>query len=369
MLARGTAPPGAVGDPSTPHRVLRGVLQPRDKPPALALAQSTSGQAGYHLGLAMLCLTQWIQRRWPSTGTVPWIWAIPAAHTRNEAGSDTPQTPPPPPDHSTPSPAGTTPSTGSSAAWVLARSQHTPFPPLTKRSTKYASSCAKSLPRQQKTASFSSEPPGLQLTTQAHRCERTHTPTQHTPPRNPRPCPSPLAAHPRTHTRPPSRAPPGPATRASPTCPNNSTRPPRTHPPDTPQQPSDSTTRTHPPRGAPRPAARPPRPVARKRPPRTPQKTQANPPRPPNAARANCSPPRTPTYTASHVAGPRPSQASKERARARRLPPPLLPTRSARRAARSRPRPASHPGPPYSLRTCPPSSLPWQQQKPLPTNP
>ena len=63
MLAPGTAPPGAVGDPTTQHRVLRGVLRPGDKPPARTLAQITSGKAGYHLGLAMLCLTHWIQRR------------------------------------------------------------------------------------------------------------------------------------------------------------------------------------------------------------------------------------------------------------------------------------------------------------------
>ena len=73
MLAPGTAPPGAVGDPTTQHRVLRGVLKPGEKPPARALAHITSGKAGYHLGLAMLCLTHWIQRRWPPTGTVPWI--------------------------------------------------------------------------------------------------------------------------------------------------------------------------------------------------------------------------------------------------------------------------------------------------------
>ena len=57
MLAPGTAPPGAVGDPTTQHRVFRGVPQPRDKPPARALAQITSGKASYYLGLAMLCLT------------------------------------------------------------------------------------------------------------------------------------------------------------------------------------------------------------------------------------------------------------------------------------------------------------------------
>ena len=33
MLAPGAAPPGAVGDPTSPQRVLRGVLQPGDKPP------------------------------------------------------------------------------------------------------------------------------------------------------------------------------------------------------------------------------------------------------------------------------------------------------------------------------------------------
>ena len=73
MLAPGAAPPGAVGDPTTQHRVLRGVLQPGDNPPARALAQISSGKAGYHLGLAMLCLTHCIQRRWPPMGTVPWI--------------------------------------------------------------------------------------------------------------------------------------------------------------------------------------------------------------------------------------------------------------------------------------------------------
>ena len=93
-------PTGAVGDPTTQHRVLRGVLQPGDKPPARALAQITSSKAGYHLGLAMLCLTDWIQRRWPPTGTVPWVWAIPTAHTQVEAGPDTRPTPPPRPQQS-----------------------------------------------------------------------------------------------------------------------------------------------------------------------------------------------------------------------------------------------------------------------------
>ena len=56
-----------------PTRGSRGILQPGDKPPARALAQSTSGRAGYNLGLAMLSLTGLIKCRWPSTGTVPWI--------------------------------------------------------------------------------------------------------------------------------------------------------------------------------------------------------------------------------------------------------------------------------------------------------
>ena len=100
MLAPEAARPGAIGDPTTPHRVFRGVLQPGDKPPARALAQITSGKAGYHLGLAMLCLTHWIQRRWPPTGTVPWIWAFPTAHTQIKAEPDTRPNPPPRPQNS-----------------------------------------------------------------------------------------------------------------------------------------------------------------------------------------------------------------------------------------------------------------------------
>ena len=99
MPAPGAAPPGATGDPTTTHKVLRGVLQPRDQAPARALAQITSRRAGYHLGLAMLCLSHLIKRRWPSTRTVPWIWAIPTAHTQVQAGLDT-KTTPPKPQHS-----------------------------------------------------------------------------------------------------------------------------------------------------------------------------------------------------------------------------------------------------------------------------
>ena len=114
MLAPGVAPPGAVGDPTTPHRVLRGALQAGDKPPARALAKITSGRAGYHLRLAMLCLAQWIQRRWPSIGTVP-----PPTHKSRQAQT---RGRTPPKSHSTPSPAATTPSTRSSAVWALAQS-------------------------------------------------------------------------------------------------------------------------------------------------------------------------------------------------------------------------------------------------------
>ena len=58
MLAPGAAPPGAIEDLTTLHKVLRGVLQPGDQAPARALAKITSGRAGYHLILAMLCLSQ-----------------------------------------------------------------------------------------------------------------------------------------------------------------------------------------------------------------------------------------------------------------------------------------------------------------------
>ena len=99
MLAPGTAPPGAVGDPTTPHRVLRGVLQTGDKPPARALAQITSGQAGYQLGLALLCLAQWIERRWPSTGTVSWILGHHHRPHTNRGRPRHPEGAPPRPQH------------------------------------------------------------------------------------------------------------------------------------------------------------------------------------------------------------------------------------------------------------------------------
>ena len=47
MLARGTTRPRAVREPATPDRVLRGILEPGDAARARALAQITSGWAGY----------------------------------------------------------------------------------------------------------------------------------------------------------------------------------------------------------------------------------------------------------------------------------------------------------------------------------
>ena len=120
MFTPGTAPPGAVGDPSTQHRVLRGVLQPGDRPPARALAQITSEKAGYHLGLAMLCLTHWIQRAGHPRGPCPGFGPSPPPTHKSRRARTHDQTPPP--DRSNPSPAGTTPSTGSSTARILAQS-------------------------------------------------------------------------------------------------------------------------------------------------------------------------------------------------------------------------------------------------------
>ena len=73
MLAPGDAPPGAIGGNTTPHKVLRGVLQQGDQAPARDVA------------------------------------------------------PIPRPGHNTPSLGGTTPSTGSSGAWALAHPYSTPF--------------------------------------------------------------------------------------------------------------------------------------------------------------------------------------------------------------------------------------------------
>ena len=67
ISAPGTTFPGVVGEP---------IFQPADPDPAhgtpaRALAQITSGEAGYHLGLSMLCPTEWIRQRWPTTGAAP----------------------------------------------------------------------------------------------------------------------------------------------------------------------------------------------------------------------------------------------------------------------------------------------------------
>ena len=131
MLAPAAVPPEAIGDPT---KVLRGVLQPGDKAPARALARITSGRAGYHLGLAMLCLSQRIKRCWPSTGTC--AGSGPSPPPKHKSRRAPTRGRPPPPGHNTPSSAGTTPSTGSSAAWTLAHPYSTVFPPPTKRCTK-----------------------------------------------------------------------------------------------------------------------------------------------------------------------------------------------------------------------------------------
>ena len=98
MLAPGTAPPGAVGDPTTPHRVLRGLLKPGNKHLARALAQITSGQAGY--------TGDWPCSAWPNgssaaghpLGPCPGFGPSPAG-TQVKAGPDT-RKDPPPRDHS-----------------------------------------------------------------------------------------------------------------------------------------------------------------------------------------------------------------------------------------------------------------------------
>ena len=291
MLAPGTAPPGAVGHPTTPHRVFRGVPQPGDTPPARALAQITSGQAGYHLGLAILCLAQTD----PAPPAIHGDRALDLGHPHrphtNRGRYTHAEVPPPPrPQHSL--------TCGYHAIHrVICRVGLSPelaYPlPTTDQEVheirKLVCEILAAVAEDGKLL-LQTARPTTDHTSAPLRAD-TYTDTTPPPPRNPGPCPSPLAAHPETQTRPPSRAPPGPATRASPTRPNYSTRPPRTHPPDTLHHPPHSTTRTHPARGAPRPTARPPRPVARTHPPRTPQKTQAHPPKAPKCSTHELFPP------------------------------------------------------------------------------
>ena len=187
MLAQGTALSGAIGDPTTPQKVLKGVLELGDQAPARALAQITWGRASYYLGLAMLSLSQWIKRRWLSTGTMPWIWAITSDHTQVNAGTDT-RKEPPPPGHNTPSPAGTAPSTGSSG-----QPYSTLYPPPAKRCTKYEHSSAKSSPTEDedgKPLLLTSRPTGDH--TSAPLQADTYANTMHV---NPAPHPLPLPPH------------------------------------------------------------------------------------------------------------------------------------------------------------------------------
>ena len=297
----------------------------------------------------MLCLTQWIHRRWPPTGTVPWIWAIPAAHTQVEAGPDTRPTPPPRPQQSltcgyhaidrvlsrlgfSPKLAYPLPTTDQELHQIrklvceilAAAAEDRKLLLQTARPTTGHASA----PRRADTYTDTTQPPPIPLPSCCSPGD-PHTPTIV---RTPGPRDTPTRRTPLTtpHTRQPAH------TRREELC-----APRHAHPTQLPAH----APRTHPKR---------PRPT---------------PPRPLNAAHANCFPPRTPTHTTSHIAGPRPSQAQKEKATAPRLPPPLLPTRSARRAAKSRPGPPSCLPPTYSPRTCPPSSPPWPQQKPPPTSP
>ena len=120
MLAPGVALPGAVGDLITPHRVFRGVPKAGiDLQPAPWPKSPQGGRA-----------TTW---DWPCSASPN--GSSTTGHPRGPCPPFGPSPPPtqkfrqaqtrgrtPAPGHSNPSPAGTTPSTGSSAAWVLAQS-------------------------------------------------------------------------------------------------------------------------------------------------------------------------------------------------------------------------------------------------------
>ena len=253
MLAPMTAPPGAVGDPTTPHRVHQGRPSAGGQAPSPRPGPNHLRASGLQPGTCHALPGP--MNPVPLAIHGSWIGAIPTAHTQIKAGPDTRKDPPARPQlsltceyhaiHRVLSRVGLSPE----LAYPLSTTDQEvhQIRKLVCETFAMAAEDGKLLLQ------------NAQPTTDNASCKRTHTPTQHTPPH---PCPSPLAAHPETHTRPPSRAPPGPATRASPTRPNNGKRTPRTHPPDTPHRPRHSTTRTHPPRGAPRPTAHPARPVA-----------------------------------------------------------------------------------------------------------
>ena len=125
MPAPGAAPPDAKGDPTTPHKVLRGVLQPGDQAPARTLAQISSGRdrpsSACPSGSSASCRPQ---RRCP--GSAP---SLPPTHKSRRAQT---RGKTPPSGHNTPWAADITPLTGSSAAWTLAHPYTTLFPPPTK---------------------------------------------------------------------------------------------------------------------------------------------------------------------------------------------------------------------------------------------
>ena len=298
---------------------------------------------------------------------MPCIWGIPSAHTQIEAGPDTRKDPSPRPQHSF--------TCGYHAVHkVLCRadpSQELAYPlPTTDQEVhqirKLICEILATATEDGKllfgTARPTTDQRSAPLRADTY-TDTTHIPTQSLPMLVP-PCCPPGDPHTPTNARSPGSRNTGlphpPKQQHTP-----ATDPPAGHPspPPTLDNPHIPTEGSPTPHGTPTPPSDPHTPPAH-----TP-KTQAHPLRPPNAARANCSPPWTPTHTASHIAGPRPSQAQKEKTTAPRLPPQRLRTRSARRAARSQPAPPNHQPPTYSLRTWPPSSLLWQQQKPPPTNP
>ena len=197
MLAPGTTPPGAVGEPTTRHMVLRGVLHPGDPTPARALAQVTSGLAGYHLGLAM-----------------PWIWAIPTTHTQVKAGPQNTGGPPPRQQQHV--------NCGYHAAHRFLRpvglSQLLKYPLATtdQEVHQVRTRICEILASAAVDGNLHLQTSDLRETTHADHCERSRIPTQHmqTPPHIA--CSSLPTPHPVDHTRPQARTAPGPTTRIPP---------------------------------------------------------------------------------------------------------------------------------------------------------
>ena len=337
MLALGAAPPGAVRDPTTQHRVLRGVLQPGDKPPARALAQNHLGEGGLP----------------PETGhslpdpldTTPLTThgdrALDLGHPHrphtNGGRAGHAAKPPPRPQHSL--------TCGYHAIYrVFSRVHLSPEPayplPTTDQEVhqirKLVCEILAAAAEQGKLLLQTARPTTDHAS--APRRADTYTDTTHPTTKSP-PMPLPSRCSSGDPHTPTIARTPGPRDTGLPQPPEHqhmpATHPPAGHPspPPTLDNPQTSAERSPAPRGTPTPPSGPHTPPAHN------AEDAGPPPRPLNAPHANCSPPRTPTHTTSHIAGPRPSQATKEKATAPRLPSPPLLTRSARRAARSRPGP------------------------------